>query len=160
MQQESRATDVDAAPMVDDPWQLNVRDVIAGLNSDTTSGLSEIEVNRRKDVFGRNVLNEPEAEPTWRKVLAQFNDPLVAMLLVATLISLFAWRLEGGSSFPVDAVVIVVIVIANAALGLWQERKAEQAVAALQSMTQTQSRVVRGGKSLAVASSDLVPGTC
>ena len=75
-----------------------------------------------------------------------------------TVISLVAWLLEDGDSFPVDAAVIIVIVIANAAIGLWQEHRAELAVAALQSMTTTQSRVVRGGATVEVPSRDLVPG--
>ncbi|MGI9611961.1 MAG: HAD-IC family P-type ATPase, partial [Acidimicrobiales bacterium] len=144
--------------LIETPWQQTVDQIVAELGSDATAGLSEAEVRHRLATCGPNVLKEPDAVPAWRKFVAQFRDPLVVLLLAATVISFIAWLLDDADSFPVDAAVIIVIVLANAAIGLWQEHRAEQAVAALQSMTTTQSRVVRQGEAVMVPSHDLVPG--
>ena len=69
--------------------------------------------------------------PLWRKVLAQFQDPLIYLLLVAVVISLVAWVAEGAAGAAVDAIVIATIVSLNGVLGFVQESKAENAVAAL-----------------------------
>jgi P-type Ca2+ transporter type 2C len=79
--------------------------------------------------------------PAWRKLLAQVVDPLIYLLLVAIVISVVAWALEGAQGVPLDAIVIAVIVIANAVLGFVPERKAEQAVAALQRMARQRALV-------------------
>ncbi len=133
-------------------------DVVEQLASDKATGLSAAECAVRLEHYGLNQLEGAEPISTWRKGLAQFREPLVMLLLLATIISVVAWLVDGDGSFPVDAVVIVVIVIANAAIGLWQERRAEQAVAALQTMTETHCRVVRDGADRSIASTHLVPG--
>lgn len=84
--------------------------------------------------------------PTWRKILAQFRDPLIYLLLAAVAISLLAWVLGGGHSWPVDAIVISVVVLLNAVLGYVQEARAESAVAALQEVTAVTSAVLRDGR--------------
>lgn len=70
----------------------------------------------------------------WRKLLQQFADPLVVLLLVAVSISLGTWVLKGTHGVPLEAIVIGVILVANVVLGYVQEERAEQTVAALQKM--------------------------
>ena len=93
----------------------------------------------------------------WR-TLAQFQDPLIYLLLAAVAISLVAWAIEGREGWPVDALVIALIVVLNAVLGYSQEAKAESAVAALARMTAVTSAVVRDGQELRVPSAELVRG--
>ena len=140
------------------PWMHTADEMVEQLDTDETAGLSHTEANRRRKEVGLNELEATAPRSTWTKLAAQFKEPLVILLLVATIISFVAWAVDGDGSFPVDAVVIIVIVIANAALGLWQEQRAQQAVAALQTMTQTHSRVIRDGEQQSVASNALVPG--
>lgn len=142
----------------DTPSQQQVDDVLTLVQVDASTGLSSDEVAERRTVLGTNILDAAPPEPAWRKLLAQFKDPLVILLIVATAISITAWLIEDEGSWPIDAVVIIGIVIANAALGLWQERRAEQAVAALQSMTQTHCQVMRNSAPTTIASSELVVG--
>ncbi|MFC7023005.1 cation-translocating P-type ATPase [Promicromonospora thailandica] len=133
-------------------------DVARELGVDPAVGLDDTEAARRLAADGPNELRSKPPVPLWRKVLDQFRDPLVALLLVAMGISVTVWWVEGADGVPVDALVIVAVVVLNAALGLVQESKAENAVAALRSMTEATSTVLREGRRVTVRSAELVRG--
>ena len=116
-------------------------------------GLSAVEVERRRRRYGPNELDDEPPIHAWRRFVAQFRDPLVYLLLAAIVVSLLAWSLDGAHEAPIEALVIAAIVIANAVLGYWQERRAVAAVAALQQMAATRSHVRRDGEVVAVANS-------
>lgn len=143
---------------VTDPSLLSVAEVAKDFDVDPETGLSEAEVLERLEGFGANELRSKEAEPGWKRFLRQFADPLVYLLLVAIAISLAAWVFEGASGVPIDATVILLIVIANAVIGFVQENQAADAVAALADMTASSSTVLRGGELVTIASAELVPG--
>src|SRR5699024_7707536 len=88
----------------------------------------------------------------------QFQDPLVSLLLVAVLISLVAWAGEGAGGAPVDAIVILAVLLLNAVIGLVQEARAEDAVAALSSITAPSATVLRDGRLQTVPAAELVRG--
>ena len=133
-------------------------DVAASTQADTKNGLTPQEALRRLNVDGPNELTSAPPVAQWRLVLAQFQDPLVYLLLAAIGIALAAWWIEGQVGWPIDAVVIAVVVLVNGVLGFMQQAKADRAVAALQQMTVATSSVMRGGQSLRVPSADLVVG--
>jgi len=133
-------------------------EVVAELSVDPDRGLSAVEVERRRERYGPNELDAEPPIPAWRRFVAQFRDPLVYLLLAAIVVSLLAWWLEGAEETPIEALVIAAIVVANAVLGYWQERRAVAAVAALQQMAATRSHVRRDDQVVAVANSELVPG--
>ena len=83
---------------------------------------------------------------------------MVLLLLVAVVISLIAWYIEGMHELPYEAIAIIAIVLLNAVIGYFQEARAEAAVAALQKMTTAMAGVLRDGRQQQVASMDLVPG--
>ncbi|NEG89444.1 cation-translocating P-type ATPase [Bifidobacterium aerophilum] len=147
-----------------DPSLTDADAVAKALNVDTATGLSSDEAKRRLEKFGPNQLASAPPVPKWKKFLAQFEDPLVYLLLVATAISVVAWFIErantpgAGEPVPFDALVIVLILIVNAVLGYIQEARAEQAVAALAQMTAPQTAVLRDGKVVHVNTTDVVPG--
>ncbi|MDO5736279.1 MAG: cation-translocating P-type ATPase [Propionibacteriaceae bacterium] len=141
-----------------DPSLIDAAAIAEQQDVDPATGLSADEAGRRLEAHGPNTLRQKAAEPLWHKVVRQFQDPLVYLLLVAMAISFAAWLAEGAKGLPIDAIVIAVIVIANAVIGFVQERKAADAVAALASMTEVMSTVLRGGQLNSVASSDLVKG--
>jgi len=122
------------------------------------TGLTSAEAADRLERFGPNQLRAQKTEPQWRKFLRQFQDPLVYLLFIAMGISLGAWIVEGATGAPIDVIVIVIIVIANAILGYTQEAKAADAVAALAKMTAANSTVMRDGKQQTIPSHNLVPG--
>lgn len=151
------AADQPGAPEVD-PSLRTAAEVAADLGVDPERGLSTAEAAARLDRHGPNELTGTPPTPWWRRLVAQFTDPLIVLLLVAVAISLVAWAVEGSEGVPFDAVVILVIVVANAVLGLVQEAKAADAVAALQRMSAAHSSVVRDGVVQRVLTSEVVPG--
>ncbi len=141
-----------------DPSVQDVYAVARALGADLDNGLTPQEASRR---LAENGLNELRAAPrasAWHRVLSQFQDPLVYLLLTAVAVTLVAWVFEGLVGWPVDAIVISLIVVLNAALGYLQEAKAENAVAALAKMTAVTSAVLRDGQLLRVPSVELVRG--
>jgi Ca2+-transporting ATPase len=141
-----------------DPSLRDGRDVARDLGVEPTVGLSSTEAARRLDADGPNELQREPPVPLWRKIVAQFRDPLIYLLLVAIAIALLAWSAEGASGVPIDALVIGVVIVLNAAIGFVQESRAENAVAALQAVTAAKSTVLRDGALLTVPSSELVRG--
>ncbi|MCG6568200.1 cation-translocating P-type ATPase [Tessaracoccus sp. ZS01] len=139
-------------------YTKSAADVAAEIPVDPRNGLTSQEAAERLEEFGPNELRGAPEEPAWRRFLRQFADPLVYLLLVAIVISIFAWVAEGASGLPIDALVIAIIVVANAVLGFVQENKAENAVAALSDMTATHSTVLRDGRLTDVPSAGIVPG--
>jgi P-type Ca2+ transporter type 2C len=85
-------------------------------------GLSAAEATRRLAMDGPSQLRSTPPVPIWRKILAQFQDPLIYLLLVAVVISLVAWVVGGRDGWPVDVVVIAAIVVLNAILGYVERR--------------------------------------
>ncbi|MDB5859529.1 MAG: ATPase, type, partial [Ramlibacter sp.] len=143
---------------MDDPTVRETRDVAAALGTDLEHGLGSPEAARRLARDGPNALRSPPRKPAWRRFLAQFQDPLVYLLLAAIVVSLGAWVHEGLDGWPVDAIVIAAIVILNAVLGHVQGAKAQQAVAALARMSAPTAAVVRDGRVQRVPSASLVVG--
>ena len=143
---------------LEDPSIMAVDEVARTLGTDLERGLTSQEASRRLAEEGPNELRSAPPIPTWRRILHQFQDPLIYLLLGAVVISLAAWVIEGRVGWPVDAIVIALIVIMNAVLGYAQEAKAENAVAALAQMTAATSAVMRDGQVERVPSDDLVRG--
>jgi Ca2+-transporting ATPase len=141
-----------------DPTVKDVADVAKILGADLEKGLTAQEAARRLAQDGPNELLAAPRTPTWRRVLSQFQDPLIYLLLAAIAISLVAWVFEGLDGWPVDAVDIALIVILNGVLGHVQEAKAHDAVAALARMSTPTASVVRDAQSQRVPSAELVKG--
>jgi magnesium-transporting ATPase (P-type) len=141
-----------------DPSLLDAAEVARALGTDLETGLSADEAARRLAKDGPNELRSAPAVPTWKRLLAQFRDPLIYLLLGAIAIAFAAWLIEGGDGLPVDALVIAAIVLANAVLGYVQEARAESAVAALARMTAASSSVVRDGQTTRIPSAGLARG--
>ncbi len=145
-------------PTIETPWALEPSTVIEHVGASADTGLSSAEVRIRLDRFGPNEIATSTATPRWRRLLAQFRDPLVLLLLLAVAVSLLAWAVDGAAETPIDALVIIAIVVLNAALGYWQESKALDAVAALREMTAAHVAVRRDGRVSSILNDDLVPG--
>lgn len=88
--------------------------VVRDFGSDPERGLTWSEATRLLAEYGSNELRAVSPIPAWRRVLAQFQDPLVYLLLGAIVIALVAWLVEGREGWPIDAIVIAMVVVANA----------------------------------------------
>jgi potassium/sodium efflux P-type ATPase len=141
-----------------DPSLAEVVDVVAALGTRVDRGLTSVEAAARLERHGPNQLDPAATVAAWRKLLAQFADPLVYLLLAAVVVSFAAWLIEGANGVPFEVIVILVIVVLNAVFGYVQESRAEHAVAALQQMAASTSRIVRDGEEQRVPSSEVVPG--
>ena len=119
---------------------------------DTTSdGLSKEEALRRLERFGSNELPETKKPSPVLVFLNQFRSPLIYILLVAALLSFI-------SGHPIDAYVILAIVILNAVIGFSQEYRAERALEALKELSAPQATVLRDNEEMNINASELVPG--
>jgi Ca2+-transporting ATPase len=135
-----------------------VDEILAALDTDGRHGLSEKEAQARLAHCGKNELTAEKPVPVWKKFLAQFQNPLVLLLLVATAISAGLWLYERESALPYEALAIFAVVLLNAVMGYIQESRAEDAVAALQQMSAAHANAIRDGKRQRIAATEIVPG--
>lgn len=127
--------------------------VFASLES-TKKGLSSDQAKQRLETYGPNELDEGEKRTMFQKFLDQFKDLMIIILLVAAALSVITEGMEGLT----DAIIILVVVVLNAAFGVYQEGQAEAAIEALKSMSSPLARVRRDGHVKEVDSKELVPG--
>jgi len=139
-------------------YQQRLDEVLAALNTDPRLGLSQVEARARLEKYGRNELTAEKAVPAWRKFLEQFQDVLVILLLIATLISAGLWLYERESALPYEAMAIFAVVLLNAIMGYIQGSRAEQALAALRQMSAAHATVIRDGGRQSIPAVELVPG--
>lgn len=115
------------------------------------SGLSSELAQKRLAEYGRNELKHEEKTPFIQKLLAQLLDPMIIILILASIVS-------AAVGEAVDAIIIVAIVLINTILSLYQEGKAEAAIEALQKMSSPKAKVIRDGQQIILESTELVPG--
>ncbi|MGO1469048.1 MAG: calcium-translocating P-type ATPase, SERCA-type [Tissierella sp.] len=133
-------------------WYMEDKEnLLKKLQTDLEEGLSTKRVDTLIEKHGPNTLKEEKKKSLLSRVLAQFADFLVLILIAAAIISVFV----GEST---DAIVIIAIVVLNAFLGVYQEGKAEKSLDALKKMSSPTAKVIRNGKTSTVKASTLVPG--
>ncbi|WNZ87779.1 cation-translocating P-type ATPase [Streptococcus iniae] len=117
-------------------------------------GLTTQEAQSRLEQYGRNELDEGEKKSLFMKFLDQFKDLMIIILIVAALLSVATEGMHGLT----DAIIILAVVILNAAFGVYQEGQAEATIEALKSMSSPLARVRRNGHVIEMDSKELVPG--
>jgi Ca2+-transporting ATPase len=135
------------------PHAADADAVLKALRVDSTLGLDEARVSDQRTRFGLNQLAEVPPIPIWRKLLAQFKDLVIWILIVAAIIA-------GAMGEWADTAAILAIVLVNGIIGFLQEEKAGRALAALQSLSSPMAKVIRGGTIQSVPARELVPGDC
>jgi Ca2+-transporting ATPase len=134
-------------------WHTLASDDVAGrLGVDPGAGLSAAEASSRRASVGPNKFTETAVEPRWRAFVRQYRDPMQIVLLVAGIGSLYPLKELG------TGLVLLFLTLFNAVLGLRQEGKAAEAVAALQKMMIVKARVRRDGELVQIPAEELVPG--
>ncbi len=138
--------------LTNEPWHAKqLQETVSILQTQLEQGLSTGEAKTRLEKFGLNELKGKPPATFLQRLLAQFKDFLIIILLIAAVVSLLVG--EG-----VDALVIIGIVLVNAILGVSQESKAEKSLEALQKMSAPHAKVLRDGKVQKLPARELVPG--
>jgi len=137
--------------------------LLTRLGASSNAGLDESEAVSRLAKYGKNQLPEGAKKSTLRRILEQFTNPLVLTLLAAAAIAVVVGFTDSSGEHGFlsrfgDAIAILLIVILNAFLGYYQERRAEAALEALQKLSAPSARVRRDGKVKVIAAEDVVPG--
>ncbi len=135
----------------------SARQVAEKLKTDPEKGLCESTAKKLLEKHGENKLKDKKKPSIIRQFIAQFADFSVIILFIACIISFITGILEGKGDF-VEPVVILLIVVLNAAIGVYQERRAERALEALQKLSTPTANVMRSGKIKKIPSSQLVAG--
>ena len=139
-------------------WQtLRKEEVLRKLNTDEKQGLTEKEVQERQEKYGKNKLQEKKKESFIVKFIKQFNDFMIIILIIASIISAVVSKMQGENDY-VDSIIIIGIVVFNALMGVIQEAKAEKSIEALKQMTPQLAKTIRNGKTVEVNAEELVKG--
>lgn len=139
-------------------WQtLRKEEVLRKLSTDEKQGLTEKEVRERQEKYGKNKLQEKKKESFIVKFIKQFNDFMIIILIIASIISAVVSKMQGENDY-VDSIIIIGIVVFNALMGVIQEAKAEKSIEALKQMTPQLAKTIRNGKTVEVNAEELVKG--
>ena len=131
------------------------QELIAELNT-SPDGLSSAEAAARLEKYGPNKLKDAEKPTLLQRFIEQLKDPMLIILMIAAAVSAVT-NFISGESFA-EVFIILIVVLLNAVLGVFQESKAEAAIEALQTMTAATCKVLRDGKQVSIHSDQLVPG--
>lgn len=139
-------------------WQtLRKEEVLKNLGTNEKTGLSDEEIKKRQEKYGKNKLKEKKKESLFVKFLKQFNDFMIIILIIASIVSAVVSMMQGENDY-IDSIIIIGIVIFNALMGVIQEAKAEKSIEALKQMTPQMAKVIRNGKSVLINAEELVKG--
>ena len=139
-------------------WEtLRKEEVERKLNTDFSKGLNTDEVLKRQNQYGRNELENSKKEGIIIKFFKQFNDFMIIILIMASIVSAGISWYQGENDY-IDSIIIIAIVVLNAIMGVLQEAKAEKSIESLKKMTPQMSKVIRNGKEIEIPSETLTVG--
>ncbi len=139
-------------------WEtLRKEEVLKKLETNFRHGLSQEDVKKRQLKYGKNKLKDKPKESLFIKFIKQFNDFMIIILIIASIVSAVISNLQGENDY-IDSIIIIAIVVLNAIMGVIQEAKAEKSIEALQEMTPPKAKVIRNSVTNEVNREDLVPG--
>ena len=139
-------------------WEtLRKEEVLKELKTSQKEGLESEEAKQRQIQYGKNKLEEKKKETFLVKFIKQFNDFMIIILIIASIVSAGISYMQNENDY-IDSIIIIAIVILNALMGVIQEAKAEKSIEALKQMTPQIAKVVRGNIISEINAVDLVPG--
>ena len=136
---------------------INKDEIIRNLRTNIKTGLTKREVTIRQEQYGKNKLKEKTKENIFIRFIKQFNDFMIIILIIASIVSATISFMQGESDY-LDSVIIIAIVIFNAIMGIVQEEKAEKSIEALKQMTPQLAKVIREKNIEQINAEELVPG--
>ena len=135
-----------------------VQEVVDLLHSDSAKGLTGTQVHQQREKYGENRLREKKKKTNIQRFLDQFKDAMILILLAAAAVSFVVACVEGNPKEFFEPALILLIVVLNAVMGVFQESKAEKALDALKSLSAPHARVIRDGVEQVIEAVELVPG--
>ncbi|MBQ8287219.1 MAG: calcium-translocating P-type ATPase, PMCA-type [Clostridia bacterium] len=135
-----------------------VNEVLKNLDTDRSVGLTSAEVSARQAKHGPNKLREKKKKTTLQRFFDQFKDVMILILIAAAIVSFTIVVMEQNWGELFEPGLILLIVILNACMGVYQEGKAEKALDALKNLSAPHARVIRDGSERVIDASELVPG--
>lgn len=135
----------------------NINNIIAGFSSSSSTGLSAAQAKQLLQKYGKNELPSASSSSFLRMFFMQFKDFMIYTLLCAAGISFAVSYINGDPDF-IEPGIILIIIIVNALIGVFQEKKAEHSLAALKKMTAPSATVLRDSSWQKIPSADIVPG--
>ncbi|XP_077219850.1 endoplasmic reticulum-type calcium-transporting ATPase 3 isoform X2 [Tasmannia lanceolata] len=145
---------------MEDAYARSVTEVLEAFGVDRTKGLTDFQVKENAKIYGRNVLPQEGSTPFWKLILKQFDDLLVKILIAAAIVSFLLALIDGetGLTAFLEPSVILMILAANAAVGIITETNAEKALEELRAYQADVATVLRNGCFSIIPATDLVPG--
>jgi len=140
------------------PHSQDLKSLLSTLNVDPEKGLSAAQVTEQKAKFGENRLREKKKKTTFQRFIDQFKDVMILILIAAAIVSFVVVIMEQNWGELFEPALILLIVILNAIMGVYQEGKAEKALDALKNLSAPHARVIRDGGETVIDAADLVPG--
>jgi len=134
-----------------------INEVEVNFRTNVSSGLDSNEVEERKKHFGENKLADKKKESIFIKFIKQFNDFMIIILIIASIISAVVAKMDGSGDY-IDSAIIIAIVVLNAIMGVVQEAKAEKSLEALKEIAAPVAKVRRDGKIITIKAEEVVPG--
>ena len=136
----------------------STQEVLDRLGADVQNGLTADEVAERREQYGENRLREKKKKTTLQRFLDQFKDVMILILIAAAIVSFAVVCVEKNWGELFEPALILLIVVLNAIMGVYQEGKAEKALDALKNMSAPHARVIRDGGESIIDAAELVPG--
>lgn len=136
---------------------MSIEQVRRELKTNLNLGLTNEEAEERIKKYGENKLQDKKKESIFIKFIKQFNDFMIIILILASIISAVVTKMKGSNDY-IDSIIIIAIVVFNAIMGLVQENKAEKSLEALKKMSAPMAMVKRNGQVMQIKSSEVVAG--
>ena len=127
-------------------YSAPLSEVLTKTATDPKLGLSQNEVTERLQKYGENRLREKKKQSNLSRFIGQFKDVMIIILLIAAAVSFGVVVFEKNWGELFEPILILVIVVLNAVMGVYQEGKAEKALDALKNMSAPHARVIRDGQ--------------
>ena len=140
------------------PYSKKIEEVLSALATNEQSGLTANAVREKQAEFGPNKLKEKKKKTLWARFIDQFKDVMILILIAAAIVSFTVICVEKNWGELFEPALILLIVILNAIMGVYQEGKAEKALDALKNMSAPHARVIRDGREMIIDAAELVPG--
>ena len=139
-------------------WQtFDKQEILLKLNTDENVGLTDEQVKKIQQKEGKNILEDKKQESIIIKFFKQFNDFMIIILIVASIISAVVSKVQGENDY-IDSFIIIAIVVLNAIMGVVQEAKAEKSIEALKKLAPQKCKVTRNGNIVEINADELVKG--